>query len=110
MAEYREERVVTESSDPVVGGPAPRRGNPTPIIVGICIALLIGFLIYFGVSQSDNDGGGDGDDGVRITVPNDLDQNDDNDNDGGGSGSGSGSDDGGSGSSGSNDTPTTAKP
>jgi hypothetical protein len=45
MSEYREERVVSETSDPVVAGGPPRRGNPTPIIVGILIALLLVFLI-----------------------------------------------------------------
>ncbi|HVF33399.1 MAG TPA: hypothetical protein VM933_10220 [Acidimicrobiales bacterium] len=75
---------MTETDDGVGVGPGgpvgPRRGNPALVIGGILIALLIVFLIFFGMNQS-GDGDDGGDDGVRVTVPDELDQDGGNDAD-----------------------------
>ncbi|HUP86348.1 MAG TPA: hypothetical protein VM143_11835 [Acidimicrobiales bacterium] len=99
MAEIREERVTTErvESDPVVAdrgvvADPVRRGNPAPVIAAICIALLVLFLVFFGMSR--NNSGDGNNDPVRITVP-----NGDND-DGTSSGDSGTSDKSGSGTSG----------
>jgi hypothetical protein len=74
MSYIREEHRVVEDHDPgiVVDDPGGyRRGyNPAPIIAGILIALLIVFLILFGMNRGKGaDNVDTRNNGPKITVP-----------------------------------------